>query len=288
MAGFEINSINKEKRIIKFQNILPLFSLTFGLILLAGCGNSSPAAEPTATYTPEAATATPTPIPPTPAPTPVSEAVFNTPEEAITHYFEGIAQADPGHILEACAIDEMGEQFQFDGYVERVGYVLTPQSPAPADYPLYAEINKMQLSAQMLNRVKLLAYSLLSGEVMADGAPITLDPDRTTRFMTEVDPARLAGLELKGIGLPDQAIMNSPTYQENAARLAGIYQADELTERVALFSFEQNDYILGFTLLRYGESWKISDQVSPLANTNSLGVPQETTTEAFEDMINGE
>jgi hypothetical protein len=34
--------------------------------------------------------------------------------------------------------------------------------------------------------------------------------------------------------------MNSAQYLENAGQIARIYGADESTERVALFSFEQN------------------------------------------------
>ena len=69
--------------------------------------------------------------------------------------------------------------------------------------------------------------------------------------------------------------MNDARYLENAARLASIYGADESTERVALFSFEGNYYYLGFTLLRYGDNWKISSQTSPLAGTSALGTASE-------------
>jgi hypothetical protein len=218
-----------------------------------------------------------------------SEMVFKTPEEAITYYFEGLAQADARKILQACAINEMSEKFKFDRYTERLRALMPAFSQAPADYPLYVEANKLQLSSQILNRIKIFAYSLLSKEEVADGKVILMDDtERINNFMKDVDPKKLTRVELKKIDLPNKSLMSNAKYLENAAKLAGSYGADESTERVALFSFEGNDYYLGFTLLRYGDNWKISGQTSPLASTNTLGAPQRTTAEEFERLINGD
>jgi len=56
-------------------------------------------------------------------------------------------------------------------------------------------------------------------------------------------------------------------------RVSGAVQgADELTERVALVMLEGQGYLVGFTLLRYGDGWKVSSQSPPLAGTPSTGV----------------
>jgi len=221
------------------------------------------------------------------APDTASSVAFKTPEEAITHYFEGVAQGDIQKITQACAIDEMSEKFKFEQSTERLRVFLPVESESPAEYPLYVEINKTQLSSQIFSRVKMFAYSLLSSENVAEGAAIQLDAggtERMSQFTRDVDPRGLAQLELKKIGLPDKKIMNDSRYLANAAELASIYGADESTERVALFSFKGNYYYLGFTLLRYGDNWKISSQTSPLAGISSLGTPQKTTVEEFERM----
>jgi hypothetical protein len=204
---------------------------------------------------------------------------------------EGVAQSDIRKIAQACAINEMSEKFKFDQYTERLRAFLPVQSQSPAEYPFYVEMNKMQLSSQIFNRVKMFAYSLLSSEKVDEGATIVLDAEATERisqFIKDVDPKGLAQLELKKIGLPNKKLMNDARYLENAAKLASIYGADESTERVALFSFEGNDYYLGFSLLRYGENWKISSQTSPLAGTSVLGTPTKTTAEGFEEMFNSD
>lgn len=224
------------------------------------------------------------------APDQASEVVFKTPEEAITSYLEGVAQSDIHKISQTFAINEMSEKFKFDLVFEGWGdrYMLE-EWLSPTDHPFYVEINKMQLSGQLFNEVKIFAYSLLSSEMVYDLSAISnkMDAERINSFMKDVDPKRLSSLEVKKIGLPDK-FMNSDTYLYHAARIALIYGADESTQQVALFSFEQNYYYLGFTLLRYGENWKISNLTSTRANIMfGTGVLQKTTVEEFESMING-
>ena len=212
-------------------------------------------------------------------------ATFKTPEEAINHYLDGVVRNDARKILEASAINEMAGKFRFDLHVERLG-AISPDFLAPADSPLYSEINKAQLSSQILSQVKYFSYSLLSGEKM-DGTVFQADAERANRFIKDVDPKRLSTLAVKKISPPNQTVMNDARYLENSAKNARSFGADESTERLALLSFEQNYYYLGFTLLRYGSSWKIANQASPLANTNPRGVAEKTTEEKFQSMIDG-
>jgi hypothetical protein len=224
------------------------------------------------------------------APGQAIDVTFKTPEETITYYLDGVAQNNISKILQACAINEMGGKFKFDLHVERLGGVMVPgQFLSPTDYTFYSEINKMTVSSQILNQVKFFAYGLLSNEKVDDGSPIlNMDTERVNKFIKDVDPGKLSSLEIKKIGLPNKTLMNDPKYIENAAKSARDYGADESTERVALFSFEQSYYYIGFTLLRYGENWKISSQSSPLAGTSVLGTPKKTTVEEFESMINSQ
>ena len=52
-----------------------------------------------------------------------------------------------------------------------------------------------------------------------------------------------------------------------------------------MLSFEDKDYLLGFTLLRYGDSWKVTYQTSNLAGTSALGTVEPTTPEEFAGLI---
>ncbi len=222
-------------------------------------------------------------------PASASAPVYKTPEEAITAYFDGLAQGDVAKITQACAINEMSEKFKLDLYIQRLGGAFVPPSAlAPSDYPLYVEANKMQVKAEIFRQVKIFAYSLLGVEKMSESALVTkgMDSTRSAAFIKDVDPKRLSGLKLTEIGLAGKSVMSNSKYTDNVAKIAATYGADEETERLALFSFEGSYYYTGFTLLRYGQSWKISSQVSPLANTSALGAPQKTTVAEFEAIIN--
>ena len=208
--------------------------------------------------------------------------VFKTPEDAITTFFDGLAQGDIQKIYAACAIDEMAENYKFDLMIDRLRAFIPVQSLAPANYPLYVELNRDAVAARISTQIKLFAFSLLSGEQIDMTITTVMDGDAARKLMQEMDPARLAGLKLLKIGLPSQEIMNSARYRENAAKMAATNGADDSTERVALFSFEQRTYILGFTLLHYGDNWKIATASSPIAGTNALGIPQAMSQADFE------
>jgi len=139
-----------------------------------------------------------------------------------------------------------------------------------------------------ISQVRNLAYGLLATEKgVVEGRTVPIDPEGTIRFMNEVDPERLAQLQVINTGVPNPAIATSERLLENWNRVAQTYGADELTERVVLVLFEGNYYYMGFTLLRYGNNWKISSASSVLGNLSPLGTPQITTEEQFQELIGG-
>lgn len=217
---------------------------------------------------------------------------FKTPEDAITSYLEGVVESDVDKILQACAIDEMSENFQFDDWVEWLRGLLLQDTLSPVDYPLYVEINRVQQTYRILQPVRNLVYSLLASEVQESGlAFIEMDGRDATHFVKDVDPERLRSLEVEEIDVPAPEQMGSDRYQENAEELASIYGADEMTERVVLVSFEDEYYVLGFTLLRYGKSWKISAQYSALGSAmggiGGTGIAEPITEDEFESLTDG-
>jgi hypothetical protein len=219
---------------------------------------------------------------------PSGDVSLKTPEEAVTFYMQAVAQGDITQLMQACAFNEMSAGFRFDLYNDRLNY-LTATTPAPSDYPFYAEMNRAQFSWQILNQVKNFVYGLLATEKgPTEGLTVRIDAEGTRQFMEEVNPARLAQLEVVEIGVPDPEMASMERNLEIWNRIAEIYGADEFTERVVLFLFEGDYYYVGFGLLRYGETWKISSASSILGNTSYNGVAEETTEEAFQDLIGGD
>ena len=212
---------------------------------------------------------------------------YSTPEAAITAYIDGIKQQNVSATFAASAINEPAQQFDFQAYADRLQAMPLLTSPAPAEYPFYVELNRVRRQNEVLGQVRNLAYSLLSAETIDGSIIANPGPERVQAFVTDVDPSRLSGIELVKIGAPSPDLLSSTRFQENAAKQAAIYGADELTERVALLSFEDKDYLLGFTLLRYGDGWRVMYQTSNLAGTSALGTAEPTTPDEFGSLIGG-
>lgn len=214
--------------------------------------------------------------------------LFETPEDAITFYLEAVIQGDIPGILRATAVNEMSENFDFERFVNRIRG-LTIQAPAPSDYPFYVELNKVQFTSQLLGQVRNLTYSLLATEKeLVKTGFVRMETDGAIQFMGEVDPERLAELQVLEIGIPLPDLASSERNQENWNIWAQIYRADEFAERVVLLEFEGETYFMGFGILRYGENWKISTASSALGGTDATGAPAPTTADDFQDLIRGE
>ena len=249
------------------------------LLALVGSG-ATWAAEPSAPPSAPAATSQPGDGP--------GATSFATPEDAVRHYLAGIAAGDAAMILEASAIDGMSTGFRFSDSVDRLQTMLLTSSLAPTEYPLFADMDRAFVSAQILSQARMLVYSLLSTETL-DGSPIApADKARADAFVAQVDPSRLAGLTLVDSRYPSAKWEHEPRNVENEARQAAIYGADESTERLALVYLDGKLYEVGFTLLRYGGDWGVSSQFAPLADTPSLGTAVPTTLEEYDRITSEE
>lgn len=212
------------------------------------------------------------------------DAVFATPEDAIALFFEGVVEGDLGKILQSSAVNNIAENFEFELSVDRMRAFLPIQSPAPSDYPFFVEINRAESTARLSSQVKMLAYSLLAGDAIEYDRTMIMELAGAEALVPELDPSRLATLEVVEVTLPSPEILSSDRYKENAFRIAVTYGADESTERVALLSFEGETYLLGFSLLLYGDSWQINNLFSAIAATPAIGTATPITPEEFADL----
>lgn len=224
-------------------------------------------------------------LPVAPEPSPISG--FATPEEAVCEYVAGVAHADIERVLRTSAAAEMTRGFRFELLVDRVR-AFTPAMSGPVHTPFFAEIQESSWRSQLLSQVRMLAYSLLApddlgpvreGTVLAD-----VGSAWAQELMADLDPTRLASLVVADIGLPEPEMYQSSVNVANMAKLASIYSADELTDRVALLTFEGEQYAIGFTLLRYGDGWKVYQQSSPISGIPPFGVAQPMTADEFVEL----
>lgn len=222
-----------------------------------------------------------------PAATSAQGAAAATPEDAVTAYVMGIAAGDADAILAATAVDEMAAGFDFQAQAERLNAMVLPSGMAPAEYHLFAESNRYQQADWILSQVRNLVYGLLSDEEIDGSVIAPADPARVAEFVADVNPARLAGLSVLDVRLPDPEHTTSERYLSMVARSAAVYGADEMVERLALVELDGETYGLGFTLLRYADTWGVSSQTSPMGGTSAFGTAEPMSQEAFEAATGG-
>jgi hypothetical protein len=225
-----------------------LLSMALSIGLLTGLAGAVPAA---------AADATPS-------------AAFGTPEDAVTAYLQGVADANIAEVLASVAIDELAAGLDFPAYIDWLQAWVPFIAPMPATDPFYVEMNRVQQTSLVLGQSRMLIYSLLTTESL-DGPVVKVDAAWAATFQDQIDPARLAGLSVVSVSVPDAELMTSVRYLANAAKQAAIRGADELTERVAVVSLDGQGYLVGFTLMRFGDSWKVASQSSAIAGTSATG-----------------
>jgi hypothetical protein len=228
----------------------------------------------------------PAPSGSTASPAPSTEPAHGsaTPEDAVTAYIHGVAANDFGQVLSACAVDEMAAGYRFDLAATRLNAFIFSTMWAPASYSFYEQINVALEQGQLARAVMFLSYSLLASEPLDPGSIVTpVDEARAQQFVSEVDPAQLAGLSVVDIAFPKASLEQSPKLLANYDASAKTYSADEQTERVALVSLDGRDYVVGFTLLRYGTQWFVAYPTSPLYGLSPTGIAEPTTQADFED-----
>ncbi|MCZ7449935.1 hypothetical protein O8B93_20335 [Agrobacterium rhizogenes] len=209
---------------------------------------------------------------------------LTTPEKAISAYIDAVAHQDFKAIIAATATDKMSAQFDFVAFASRL-QMLSASSAMPPTDPLFIEINRAKFTSQISQQVQLLIYGLMTKDDFVNNNTMRIDAAGAGDFASMVRADRLKGLSLVKVGIPNPEMMNNKIHQANMALIAGNNGADEMTERVALLSFEENQYAIGFTLLRYGEDWAVLSQTSRAAATNGLGAPGRMSPAGFEQML---
>jgi hypothetical protein len=203
-----------------------------------------------------------------------------SPEEAVAAYLSGVAAADLAAIESTIAASDVAEHLDFVALVDRLGS-WSPAMMGPSVGPLFTDINRLHQTSQVIGQTRFLLYSLLT-DIEFEGVTLVVDAEWAAEFIAALDASRLAALEVVDVRFPKAELADDARTADSFAAVAAVWGADELTERVALVSFEGASYAVGFTLLRYGSQWRVSSQASALAGLPSLGVAVPTTPEDFD------
>lgn len=187
-------------------------------------------------------------------------------------------------MIAATPAGKVSSGFDFVAFASRTGS-LSALSSMPATNPFFIDINKAKFTNQISQQVQLLIYGLMTTDDFVNSSVIRMDAAGIADFANTVRAERLKDLSLVKVGIPVPEVLNSERHQAIMASIADSNGADEMTERVALLSFEGNHYAIGFSLLRYGDDWAVFSQTSRAAATNVLGAPGRMSPNGFEEML---
>jgi hypothetical protein len=187
--------------------------------------------------------------------------------------------------MDACAIDEAAEGFDFEGTVNRVKVLLPLTMPAPSQYGFFRDCNRAAQAGTMANQAKMFVYSLLSSCKLSADPVYELTDEELKDLMISLDPVNVEALKTLRIDIPMPDIMGSDMNIENFTKMANLRGAEEATERIALFEFGGEYYLGGFQLMRYDTGWKITGLFSNLAGTSPLGTVALTSPDEYANLV---
>jgi hypothetical protein len=181
---------------------------------------------------------------------------FSKPEDAINHFVSALSENDLQKALQACAVEEFAQGYNFAGMVDRQKAFIPIQQMAPSEYGMFAEINRIGAMGTLVSQMKMMIYSFFVPEVK-DGTPMYVggSVDDAKKFAEAVNPEKLKNLKIVRIDPPMQSILSSEKNTMNFQRMAELYGAQEMTERIVLYELDGKLYLGGFGLLRYGQGW---------------------------------
>jgi hypothetical protein len=208
---------------------------------------------------------------------------FATPEAAIRHFAESVAKNDVIATLEAFAINEYAEEYDFTAVAERLSAIDIYQGLAPTEYPMYIELNRLSLLSKYAIHIKLFSYSFFSTESLDNPVvPLRNESERIAAFIASANPEQLGNLTVN-------RIFRIRTVSENILEMwqkqAAPMGAEEITECVVLYELDGTFFLGGFNLLHYDQTWKIYSLSSVIAGMSALGTVVRMTPAEFEAII---
>jgi len=194
------------------------------------------------------------PVATTPCEQASSSVSLATPELAIRLYVENLAANNFAGASRAFAVHENAARVDFIRLVSWVRVFSAGVQNAPAEYPMFVELNELRAKAELAQATKFFVYSLLTDRD-PEATQVVESEAELQAFVQAVNPARLAKLRVLRIDEPRKSL--APEAQQVLKKQAALYGADEMTERVALYELADQLFWSGFQLCRYDKTWKI-------------------------------
>lgn len=212
----------------------------------------------------------------------MEQLTFETPEEAIRHFEEGVRQNDLRMILEACAVEDM--DVDFAGMISGIGGYSIHVS-WPGKYPFSRDMNRISDVNSLVFSLKNMIWSIKLPEVPAErflteksAGDLVKNPEK---FQQILDCTDLSGLKIQLIKPLEPVSRES---MEKAARYRG---AEDPREFLIVYDLGGQQYAGGITVYKIGDNWKIRDLSSPSSGFSFTGGLVPITGDEFEALKEG-
>ena len=201
---------------------------------------------------------------------------FDSPEEAVTVYLDGLAHHDIKEMMSAFAVETYAENYDLERYLERMQAYIPTYNYIPTISDFSLELNIEQRRSDVIKLIRshylVLTYSdVVLGEDAHSAIPME-DSDSAEEFMDSLfvsdDTGYLDEIEFDGTFI-DPVSLNeqyaSENNRNNMANSAKIYNADELVSTACRFSTEKGEFLLCLDEVRYGKRWYLNAESSNIA-----------------------
>ena len=188
---------------------------------------------------------------------------FDTPEDAVACYMNGLKNLDFEQMLSAYAWETLASHYSVEKFLQRIkAYIPTSyvRMPAANDFMVSATLHSLRAAEVRMIYNALEAYIL--GEDYPDGKTIPLQEEGDVEsFLLKYDNSRLEALT--GMSdiiflTPDSVTDNKFSLEQNQEALkkqTAQYGADELVNIVATAFVGDGTIICMPTVARYGDRW---------------------------------
>ena len=187
---------------------------------------------------------------------------FDTPEDAVACYMNGLKNLDFEQMLSAYAWETLASHYSVEKFLQRIkAYIPTSyvRMPAANDFMVSATLHSLRAAEVRMIYNALEAYIL--GEDYPDGKAIPLQEKDVEAFLQKFDNGKLEALTgMSDITFltPDSVTDNKFSLEQNQEALkkqTAQYGADELVNIVATAFVGDGTIICMPTVARYGDRW---------------------------------
>ncbi|MBR5962028.1 MAG: hypothetical protein IKZ98_13680 [Clostridia bacterium] len=225
---------------------------------------------------------------------------FDTPEEALACYMEGLKNLNFEQMMSAFAWETQVEHYDLQVYLERIGAyqpTMYPRMPSVNDFMFSANVNTVRFMQAVL------IYRAVEAYILGDDAPAKAasglivfqkDSNDVEEFLKKFENGRLEKLtQMTNIRFlsPDEITDNKFSNEMNAknfVKQTACYGADETVNLVGVANAGDETLYCWPTICRYGDKWylvSLSSLTSMIIGVSNNNLAFVCGTGSLSDMI---